>query len=213
MNYDKWINISVICEGQTELNFITKKLNKNYFNSRFISLKPIAINKTGNKKSLEGNVSIDRLVTFIKRASETIVTTFVDFYGFKNKDAKSVDEIEQELSDKSNAKCFIPYLQLYEIEALWFSNIEIIKQVKNADSQQFEKLKNIQRDYPNPEDINDGIQTAPSKRLIKIFPNYSKLIDGNSIFEKISIDEMIVKCPRFAKWIKTIEEEVNKIRK
>ena len=63
-----FINISIVCEGPTEVDFIKKKLNKEYFNPINISLKPIAINKTAHQQSLEGNISVDRLVTFVKKA-------------------------------------------------------------------------------------------------------------------------------------------------
>lgn len=208
-----FINISIVCEGPTEVDFIKKKLNKEYFNPINISLKPIAINKTAHQQSLEGNISVDRLVTFVKKAEFKIVTTLVDFYGFKKTDKKTPHEIEEELEARVNQEFFIPYLQVHETEALWFSDKNAIAGAKNANDQQQRMLSDIIQQYPNPEDINDSRETAPSKRLEKIFTDYKKIIDGNHIFDKISVKTMKSKCPRFAEWLDTIEEKAEILRR
>lgn len=201
-------NVSVVCEGQTEVDFI-KRLNKKYFNSREISLKPISVNK---HSAMNGNVSMDRLVSFVKRASEEIVTTFVDYYGFKGENEKSFSEIENEIQQLSEKEHIIAYVQIHETEALWFSNVDIIKIVKNANIEQARALDSIVANYPNPEDINNSWKTAPSKRLESIFNDYKKINDGNTISEKISIEEMKEKCPHFSNWLNQIETKVNLLR-
>lgn len=208
-----FINISIVCEGPTEVDFIKKKLNKEYFNPKNISLKPIAINETAHQQSLEGNVSVDRLVAFVKKAEFKIVTTLVDFYGFKNRGIKTPHKIEEELEARVNQEFFIPYLQVHETEALWFSDKNAIAGAKNANDQQQRMLSDIIQQYPNPEDINDSRETAPSKRLEKIFTDYKKIIDGNHIFDKISVETMKSKCPRFAEWLDTIEEKAEILRR
>ena len=201
-------NVSVICEGQTEVDFI-KKLNKKYFNIKDISLKPIIINKTN---AMHGNVSMDRLIHFIKMAPETIITTFVDYYGFKGVTGKSYLEIEEQIKNMSEKEHIIAYVQLHETEALWFADIGAIKDVMNASSSQIQELEDIIRIYSSPEDINNSKETAPSKRLESIFSNYKKIRDGNAIADKISIEEMKEKCPHFSHWLDMIEEKVNLLR-
>lgn len=201
-------NVSVVCEGQTEVDFI-KKLNKKYFNARCISLKPIVINKTS---AMNGNVSMDRLIYFIKRAPEAIITTFIDYYGFKGENELGYLELENQIKDLSEKEHIIAYVQLHETEALWFSNINAIKEVKNASTSQIQALEDIVRTYSNPEDINNSKETAPSKRLETIFSDYKKIRDGNAIADKISIEEMKLKCPHFSNWLDMIEEKVNLLR-
>ena len=204
-----FINIGVVCEGQTETDFI-KQLNKKYFNKINISLKPVGIND--KQKNIGGNVSIARVVNFLHNHSNmyNMLTTFIDFYGLKNKDNKKVSELEEEIKkefykdNKYKNKNLIPYIQMHETEALWFSDINAIIQVKNANKQQQEGLSKIIEKYKNPEDINDSYETATSKRLENIFGNYSKVIDGKGISNKISINIFIEKCPRFSKWINEI---------
>ena len=204
-----FINIGVVCEGQTETDFI-KQLNKNYFNKINISLKPVGIND--KQKNIGGNVSIARVVNFLHNHSNmyNMLTTFIDFYGLKNKDNKKVSELEEEIKkefykdNKYKNKILIPYIQMHETEALWFSDINAIIQVKNANKKQKEDLSKIIEKYKNPEDINDSYETAPSKRLENIFCDYSKVIDGKEISNKISINIFIEKCPRFSKWVNEI---------
>ncbi|CCZ30902.1 putative uncharacterized protein [Proteobacteria bacterium CAG:495] len=201
-------NVSVVCEGQTEVDFI-KKLNKKYFNAKLISLKPIAINKTN---AMNGNVSMDRLIHFIKRAPEVIITTFIDYYGFKGEREEGYLELEERIRELSGKEHIIAYVQLHETEALWFTNINAIKEVKNANASQIQALEDIVRIYSNPEDINNSRETAPSKRLETIFSDYKKIRDGNAIADKISIEEMKEKCPHFSNWLDMIEEKVNVLR-
>lgn len=201
-------NVSIVCEGPTESDFV-KKLNKGYFNSKNISLKPIVLNKS---RAMDGNVSLDRLVYYISRAEHRVVTTLVDYYGFKYQRGQSVEELETQIRDKSGKEHIIPYLQMHETEALWFSDIEVIKEVKNANITQYRALKDIEEQYSNPEDINNSCLTAPSKRLESIFLDYKKIIDGNIIANRIPIETIKAKCPRFSNWLNQIEEKVNQLR-
>ena len=55
-----------------------------------------------------------------------------------------------------------------------------------------------------PEDIDDGIETAPSKRLLDAI-NYKK---GSSVvfpLKEIGVEAMREKCPHFNSWIEKIE--------
>lgn len=75
-------------------------------------------------------------------------------------------------------------------------------------SDQLAKIDEILETYPNPEDINNNPETAPSKRLIKIF-GYDKTGDGELILEMIGIDQMLEKCPRFKEWIDKLIQKLS----
>lgn len=72
----------------------------------------------------------------------------------------------------------------------WFENEWVI-----------DELKTIINHYPNPEEINTGSDTAPSKRIIKILEEkrqkYDKIAEGNLIAEEIGFEKIMEKCPRF----------------
>ena len=59
-------------------------------------------------------------------------------------------------------------------------------------------------DLQNPENINSSSEGAPSKRLLRIKPDYNKALEGNLIALEIGINAILEKCPRFAEWINNI---------
>lgn len=203
----EWTNISVVCEGQTEETFIKKVVNP-YLKRKCIKLHPTLLN---------GNVSVERIVDDVVRARYNYVTTFVDYYGFKNSKNKSRQELIDEITLKAEGQKkhlkVIPYIQMYEMEALWFSDVDSIVSVMNADEKQHNELNQIIKEFhDNPESINNAYDTAPSKRLLKIFKGrYKKITDGKEIAEKIGIHTMLNKCQYFEKWLNEIENIAQKI--
>ena len=75
------------------------------------------------------------------------------------------------------------------------------------------KLNEIRNRYPNPEDINDDQNNAPSKRILKIVSNhkfiYQKESGGLSIAKKIGIHTIMEKCPRFKEWVNRLKDKIN----
>jgi len=59
------------------------------------------------------------------------------------------------------------------------------------------------------EDVNNSRDTAPSKRLIKLFDTYDDAYDkvfyGEGIAKDIGIECMMEKCKRFSQWIEKIK--------
>ena len=123
-------------------------------------------------------------------------------------DAK-IEVLLEGISKDINDTRFIPYIQKHEFEALLFSSNE-------GFSNWFEnewvidELKTIINHYPNPEEINTGSDTAPSKRIIKILEEkrqkYDKIAEGNLIAEEIGFEKIMEKCPRFKNWILNLVE-------
>ena len=67
-------------------------------------------------------------------------------------------------------------------------------------------IDSIIAEFPNPEEINNSSETAPSKRLIKAIPGYNKIVYGNIIAEQIGLQTIRDKCPLFNEWIKQLEQ-------
>ncbi|HSK72727.1 MAG TPA: DUF4276 family protein, partial [Pyrinomonadaceae bacterium] len=99
---------------------------------------------------------------------------------------------------------FFPYIQKYEFEALLFSSNQGFENY--YESKVAKQTEKIVENYPNPEEINDNPATAPSKRLLEIIPEYSKVLVGNMLALEIGLDTMLQKCPRFRIWIDTLIE-------
>lgn len=61
------------------------------------------------------------------------------------------------------------------------------------------RFSKIRYDYATHEQINSGEQTAPSKRILQIYPSYQKISDGILIASGIGIEKMMEECPHFSK--------------
>lgn len=148
------------------------------------------------------------------------LTTMFDLYALPN-DFPRFDEamrksnsyekvrvIEEGFEETINNSHFIPYIQLHEFEGLLFSNVEAIDEVLKPyqDRSQLGKLKDIRGQFATPEDINDGAQTAPSKRLLNLYGSYNKDVFGSRIAKRIGIDNMRNECKHFNDWVVTLIE-------
>ena len=60
-------------------------------------------------------------------------------------------------------------------------------------------------DYPNPEDINNQPNTAPSVRLIKLIPGYEKVLYGIEILQQHGMPTLLDRCPHFRAWVNKLE--------
>ena len=95
---------------------------------------------------------------------------------------------------------------VHEFEELLFSDVPAFNEVIN-DEQVILKLSEIRGAFKNPEYIDDGIETAPSKRIRLFVNGYNKVVDRSLVSERIGIDKMIAECPHFAAWIRKIAEK------
>jgi len=112
-----------------------------------------------------------------------------------------VKGLEKAFSLDIHNERFIPYIQLHEFETLLFSDINGFEYIFGDERSKVRQIAQIIAEYPEPERINDSPQTAPSKRILAIFPNYQKVEMGSLIALENSIENIISKCPHFAAWI------------
>jgi hypothetical protein len=210
----------VLVEGQTEEKFI-KELLVPYFENQSIYIVPIIISTSRRKsgsKHKGGVVSFGQvkseLLKLLKDTSASMVTTMIDYYGlddsFPGKADRNVPNdlyekiqfLENRFGNEIKHIRFYPYYQLHEFETLLFSDQDGFTSVlKKTD-----EIQNIFRRFTNPEEINDNKETAPSKRILKIYPKYQKVTDGIIISKKIGIEKMKQKCNHFNDWITSIEK-------
>ncbi len=117
--------------------------------------------------------------------------------------------LEQAFStDLGNPRGFIPYLQLHEFEAILFSDIDILDDTLHAfrSVSKLNELRQIIERFENPELINDDPTTAPSKRLLRLYPAYDKRFFGELVAETIGIDNIRSSCSHFNHWIEQLKE-------
>ena len=205
------IRLAISVEGQTEEEFVNEILDPHLRNFCVLS-KPILLKVTGGNQG-GGNVSINNLIRNMKKlkGSHHYVTSLVDFYGFKKKENLTVDQLELQIlegvleSSSIPEKTIIPYVQLHEFEGLLFSDVEKFVEQIGAKQGNAKGLRKIANRFPNPEKINDNKNTAPSKRILRIIPEYNKVTYGSLIAKKIGLENIRAKCPRFNCWVTKLE--------
>jgi len=139
------------------------------------------------------------------------VSTLVDFYGFQDRAARTRAQLEADIAAAArdittgyDPRYVLPYVQMHEFEGLLFTNPTHFEWAEDGWSEDVKaKLMAVAQAFPNPEDINDSPETAPSKRILSIFPEgtYSKPEHGPLIAEAIGIDAMRQKCAQFDAWV------------
>ena len=117
-----------------------------------------------------------------------------------------VQLLEDALGEDVSDRRFVPYLQLHEFEALLFSDPKKLEERFNRRNAEICRLVQV-AEQSNPELINDGNETAPSKRIIREIPEYEsdKASSGPIVAEKIGLTTLRVRCQHFGEWIGKLE--------
>jgi hypothetical protein len=129
--------------------------------------------------------------------------------GRKKTDAKEkVALLEKAFKDDIGRQNFVPYLQLHEYEALLFSDTTTCDSgLKLFDGvSRLKKLDEIREQFESPEHIDEGPNTAPSKRLKGLFPSYDKLLFGPLITATIGLQKLREQCEHFDEWVTRLEQ-------
>ena len=184
--------VIIICEGPTEEVFCRNLLSQYLQNSCRIEI-----------RLLGGNCNWQRIKDMaekaLKQQKNALVTTFFDYYGVKTKKfpnwketvginkanvRERIEILENGMLEEIDSNLryrFIPYVQLHKFEALLFNNIEVFDEMFEFEQYDRAELLNVFNEFPDPEMIDQGTETSPSHRLIKIIPAYRKVIQGNAI--------------------------------
>ncbi|MCP4415401.1 MAG: DUF4276 family protein [Chloroflexi bacterium] len=214
----------VVVEGQTELTFVREILTP-YFNRFDLLTSARLAGKPGHKRGIPSfSRFLREIVAILRHDPDIVCTTMFDFYGMPFnwpqrelastalQDQKPIivengiaENISQELGHSFDRSRFIPYVQIHEFEALLFSDPRILAEAM-LKPRSIQALNKINGQFEHPELINDNVNTAPSKRLLRINPAYQKIIHGNLAAKRIGLQAMREKCPHFNSWIAKLEQ-------
>ena len=216
------VRINIFVEGQTEETFVRDVLYQP-FSDKNIFLTPILVRTSARGK---GGISNYEKIKWqidekCKEDRKSFVTTMFDFYKLPNNfpgiaglvnlsdPYAKVYHLEGELTKHINHSNFIPYISLHEFEALLFSDLQ--KFEVWFDKGAVNKLTKECQQFESPELVNNGSETAPSKRILKYCEGYDKVIHGSSIALSIGIGLMRNQCKHFDKWLIKLENlQINK---
>ena len=199
------IRLAISVEGPTEEGFV-KNVIENHLLERDVEPVPI---------SLDGNITVERLASDMAKLTWNFdcVTSLVDFYGFRDKNTATREELEhriqQAVDDKVNRSWdqsrLIPYVQQYEFEGLLFSDVGAFARIPDVPEDCVEELRRIRSMFATPEDINDSKHTAPSKRIKRLIPRYDKVVYGSLIAMETGLETVRMECSRFNSWMTRLE--------
>ena len=219
--------IYIFCEGQTEETFVREVLAP-HFERLEIWLYPILIS-TG--KQGKGGIStygkIKREIEIkCKEDPSAWVTSMFDFYGLP-KDFPETATAKQLSSPKPSSieqakiaisvfqkdiaqRNFIANLTVHEFEGLLFSSPEAFENW--FDISVVERIRGVRNKFKSPEHINNGIETAPSKRILAVCEKYDKILHGSYIALDIGLESIRQECSLFDQWLKKLENIATELR-
>jgi len=223
------IRLHIIAEGQTEEKFINDLLVPYLAKYQiFVDVHCITnkFDKKQNKYYRGGLLNYPKLKKdiqlWIKQEEHNEncwFTTMVDLYAFPQENSpytkeiqsitdkyEKIAQLEKHFFDDISFQRFIPYVQLHEFEAFVFCNLPLLSEIFINKKREIAQLINSVSAHENPELINEGRETAPSKRLIKFIPEYEeqKTTAGPLICEEIGINQLKEKCKHFNDWLTKI---------
>lgn len=218
------IRLYVVVEGQTEESFVRNVLAEVLWGSNVHPM-PILLGTPGHKGGRTSYARLKRdVLVLLKQDRGAYCSTMVDLYGLGPgfpghpppahlSNIERVRHIEQavkedicdEMQDLRADRRFIPYLQLHEYEAILFSDPAAFAVGINHPNlhRQFQRIRD---EVESPEDINNDPETAPSKRVLTVCPNYRKVIEGTQAAAAVGISIMRKECRHFREWIESLEE-------
>jgi hypothetical protein len=219
------IRLHITAEGQTEQNF-TKKILTPHLAEYHIFTDARCVLTSKDKRAAKeyrgGLLSYEKakndILAWVKEDchEDCRFTTMFDLYALpddfpghteartKSDPYERIKILEERMAADISDRRFVPYIQLYEFEAL------ILADPQQLDWEYLEHDVAIQNlismvGVQNPELINDGRETAPSKRILKEIPEYDKATASVSVAGKIGLPVLRNKCKHFHEWVSRLE--------
>jgi hypothetical protein len=206
-------------EGQTEEAFVRELLVPHYARlGRFLT--PIIVSTSPGYKG--GVVSYAKvkpqIVRLCRQDAGAWVTTLFDLYAlpvdFPGKAAPAYPVqasgsakaryLETQLRQDIAEPNFLPNLLVHEYEALLFTQPAQFEQWTSNTKVPITLAEAVAQ-AGTPEDVNDSPQTAPSKRILAVMPEYQKTFHGPLIACDIGLDALRQACPHFNAWLLAVE--------
>lgn len=218
------VRLRCVVEGQTEEAFVKQVLRPHLATQQVMVTAQCVRTRTKRGKTYRGGMTsyarmkrdIER---WIKGDRTAHFTTMFDLYGLPTDfpgyvESKRIRDPLQRVNDLENAlrndigdARFIPYIQLYEFETLLLSAPHQLASQFPEQTYAIRKLVEMSAGFTSPEVINDGADTAPSKRIINAIPAYAgmKVSAGPIVAERIGLPILRARCRHFGAWLDQLE--------
>ena len=221
------MNLIVYVEGVSEEMFVNRQLRPHLQSYGWSRVTPIGVATSLTPNGKRGGLVNWQAVEQDLRAlfgqypgPDYRFTTLWDFYetpdsfpGFAQaraiapgKDRAAV--VEAALSAHFGEPRFLPYVQMFEFEALVLAALDGLKELNSSHASALEALQTECERIGDFETINDGPDTHPARRIEAVLPGFlrTKVDDGPSALRRVGLDSPRRWCPRFNQWLTRLEK-------
>jgi len=220
-------------EGYTEETFVNEVLARHLFARGYERVDATLVGNARQRQHRGGSKSWSsvkkEIVAHLKEDAGRVVTTMVDFYGLPQNgptawpgraqandaagptkapmvEAALSADISSEMGVNFRAARFIPFVMMHEFEGLLFSDCAAF--ARGIYRTNLEGgFQTIRDQFETPEDINDSPTTAPSKRILRLLPEYDKVLFGSLAVLEIGLEKIREACPHFRGWLGRLEAQ------
>jgi hypothetical protein len=163
------------------------------------------------------------IIRHLNEDAGCVATTMVDYYGLPRHGERAwpgraaattlpvptkplhvQGALSADLAPDIDTRRFVPFVVLHEFEGLLFSDCGVFAGSIGKPSLA-RRLQEIRDDFETPEHINDSPDTAPSKRVEALIPDYQKPLFGNIAASAIGLAKITAECPHLRAWLTALE--------
>lgn len=217
--------VHILCEGQTE-EIIASDVLSPHFSSVDVHVTSsiLTTKRPAGGPAFKGGVSTwpklqRELRLLLHDSSITLLTTLLDYYAFPAEAPGMADRphgsphervrhVESALAKSVGDMRFVPHLVLHETETWVLTDCLRLGEVMGAPGPAAQ-LQRIVQLNSGPELVNDGVDTAPSKRIMRAYPQYAKTIDGPLVVAESGLDTIRSTCPHAGDWLSEVESRMS----
>ena len=221
----KGVRLNFVVEGQTEEAFVNRILRPHLAVRDVWAFVRVVTTMRTRARSFKGGLATygqakKDVQTWMKEDGgiDSRFTTMFDLYALpadfpRFNDAAGMRDplekvriLEEALAEDISDCRFIPHLQLHEFEALLLSEPQALN-AQFDDTEAIRRLASMAAQFESPEHIDDGVETAPSKRIISEIPGFGRLkaSAGPIVARRIGLPTMRRRCRHFGEWISKLE--------
>ena len=219
--------VLIIVEGSTE-RAVVEQVFAPHFGGHGIWLHAKVVGKPGHKGGIRNFELVRKeVIALMNQEKHSFISTFFDYYGLpaswpgiskaQGKPAHEkariietamLENVRSILSESDNLNRFLPYVQMHELEALLYANPLVMASVFECPNLA-SSFSEVVRQCGECEEIDDNPDTAPSRRIARLFPGYRKGSSLNAhapiIIKQIGVDAIRQACPHFNTWLSKLE--------
>lgn len=214
------MRLHVLVEGQTE-EAVVERVLRPVLEDRdvWVSYSILTTRRLASGRKHRGGVStwakIERDVrALLGDTSLDVLTTMIDFYGLPADTPglgdvppadpyARVEHVEAALAASIGDARFRPHLVLHETEAWVLAAGPAVARRASRPALAGE-LAAVVDGCGGPELVDDGPETAPSKRLAALWPAYDKVVDGPAVIADAGVDRILAQCPHARRWLDSL---------